>query len=242
MIAAPGLRSVSAPGARATIGVFGSTTMVCSPPLYVTVSFGPVAASTRAERLPLVIELLGARSKGRKPSPAPRIASGKMWTSIALSSPPSPGTAATPMNAAGLHVRRASLESTRTKRVFGVRWIVCASPARVRTLKAAPSALIVSIVARAVAIGAFWASAGASSQRERRGENDCLRCPHARVPSPMRRRLILPSPDDALTLGDDRELSKARALASASGASQTLTSAPSWLQRVWKLPCLSRRR
>ena len=33
MIAAPGLRSVCAPGSKATIGVFGSTTMVCSPPL-----------------------------------------------------------------------------------------------------------------------------------------------------------------------------------------------------------------
>jgi hypothetical protein len=30
------------------------------------VSLGPVAASTRAEILPLVIELFGARSKGRR--------------------------------------------------------------------------------------------------------------------------------------------------------------------------------
>src|SRR5579871_179817 len=109
--------------------------------------------------LPLVIELFGARSKGRKPSPVPRIDSGKTCTSSAWRSSPSPGTAATPMNAPGFTSVSASV-TTRLNRVFAIIWTVRSSPARVRTARVPPSGETLSIVARATSAGAFWATAG----------------------------------------------------------------------------------
>src|SRR5271166_3919626 len=146
------------------MGALGSTTTVCSPPLYVTVSFCPSAASTRAEIVPLVMVLPGARSNGRNPSPVPRSASGKTWTSIAFSSPPSLGSAATPMKAPGLTSERAAATTSVTVVLPSRRTVLC-SPARVRTVRLAPSGATLSMVARAVATGGVWAKA-ASAESE----------------------------------------------------------------------------
>jgi hypothetical protein len=62
MIAASGLRSVRAPGSRATIGVFGSTTMVCSPPLSGRYER---KAYLRPEADGLLLALLGAHGEHR---------------------------------------------------------------------------------------------------------------------------------------------------------------------------------
>src|SRR5262252_4691592 len=80
----PGLRSLLSPGVKATITASVGTTIFFSPALYFRVSVWPSTPVTACSTLALVMLLFGIKSHGRSPSPVPRIASGKICTSIAL--------------------------------------------------------------------------------------------------------------------------------------------------------------
>src|SRR6202795_4256617 len=97
MILAPGVSSDLSPGRKVTIGVPGGTTTFFSPSLYLTRMFWPSVPATVWATVALVMVELGRRSQGRKPSAAPRWASGKMCTASAFWVPSGSGIAETPI-------------------------------------------------------------------------------------------------------------------------------------------------
>ena len=87
------------------------------------------------------------------------MASGKTCTSMALSAPPGPGSAATPINAPGFTSARLAGRTSVTV-VLSDSLIVWSWPARVRASRLPPSAETLVMVARATARGWVWAAAG----------------------------------------------------------------------------------
>src|SRR5438309_8073586 len=84
MIFAPGFSSDLSPATKVTIGVSGGTTTFFSPSLYLTRMFWPSVPFTVSATVALVMVLPGRWSHGRKPSAAPRWASGQIWTATAF--------------------------------------------------------------------------------------------------------------------------------------------------------------
>src|ERR1700722_2994069 len=78
MTLAPAFSSALSPVTKATIGVPGGTTTFFSPSLYLTRMFWPSVPETVSATVALVMVELGRRSQARKPSAAPRWASGKI--------------------------------------------------------------------------------------------------------------------------------------------------------------------
>ena len=72
------------------------TTIFFSPSLYLIVRTWPSVDTADCSTLPLVMVLEACRSQPRCPSPAPRMASGKMCTSSAFWLPSACGMPATP--------------------------------------------------------------------------------------------------------------------------------------------------
>ena len=93
----------------------------------------------RASTVALVIVLSGVRSQARWPSPAPRIASGKISTSCAFSVPSGCGTAAVPMK---LPVAAAARSAGTSAAILtsGVRVSSTVGPSRVAIVSAGPLA------------------------------------------------------------------------------------------------------
>ena len=86
----PGFRSERSPATYVMIPAVGGTNTVVAPSLCPIASSRPAAAVTAPVTVPLVILLPGSRSQSRCPSPAPRIASGKIRISIAVILPSAP--------------------------------------------------------------------------------------------------------------------------------------------------------
>jgi hypothetical protein len=205
----------------------------------------PRTFAMSAPTVPLVIVLCGPMSKGRWPSPVPRMLSGKICTSSATSAPSSPGRAAVPTKSPGLmSVRLAA--ATPTIGVLGLKAIDRAWPPVVCTASASPFRPVMvpwmRVVDAACANESRVSNGHATSPAApitSKFRRPCrMRCPCAMTPHRLGRRslfarrfpLLLPSVTPDSTSGTE-QLSIARSARRCAAISAESEAAPRLLMR-----------
>src|SRR5580692_6800863 len=133
-----------------------------SPSLYLTVTTGPSTPVTALLAVPLVMVLLGAPSQGLKPSPVPRICSGKMCTSMAFCEPSGCGIAPLPMKAPSL-MSAIDAFTTATTSILSARLSVTASPLSDFAVTVLPSTFSITPRRRTVCGACATAAVAASA-------------------------------------------------------------------------------